>query len=152
MWVGMSCVVDSSPRVRSGRRRWLPSLGACALAVAVLLTAPASGALAEPDYTAARKAGRGAAGMFLGVVEIPGNIARETRKNGPIRGATVGLIMGVGMTIVRTCVGTYELFTAPLGFPNDFEPVIDPEFSWEYFTERQPGAGGGIDDDIYETY
>lgn len=120
-----------------------------------MLVAPAGAAVAGSEYvehTMARKAGRGAAGMFLGVAEIPGNIVKETRRNGPIRGATVGLVMGVGMTIVRTCVGTYELLTAPLAFPNDFRPLIEPEFPWEDLTERPPGGGSGADGDIYQSY
>jgi putative exosortase-associated protein (TIGR04073 family) len=147
----MSNPISKFPGRASGTRFTWPGAWLFPILVCALLLAPAGSARAEPDYDAARKAGRGAAGMFLGVIEVPGNIVKETRENGPIRGVTLGLVIGVGMTIVRTCVGTYELFTAPFALPAGFKPLIEPEFPWDYFVEDRSG-GSGSDGDIYETY
>ncbi len=122
-----------------------------ALLVGLLIALPTA-SLAEPQYSMERKAGRGAAALFLGFLEIPGRITVETRKNGPIRGATVGLVQGVGMLIVRSSVGLFELFTVPAPLPSDFGPIIEPEFPWDYFTEDPANRGPTHDADVYETY
>src|SRR5262245_28693316 len=59
--------------VRSPARAALGALALCAL----LLPQAAS----AQEYTAARKAGRGVAGMTMGVLEVPGNVVQETRAN-----------------------------------------------------------------------
>lgn len=128
---------DSRAVEAARRRRAAVLSGSVALGLVLALAAPAPVWAQAGHYTPARKAGRGAAGLFLGVLEIPGNIVAETRRNGPIRGATIGTIMGVGMLIVRSGVGLWELCSAPWGLPNDFQPLIDPEFPWDYFTEAE---------------
>jgi len=140
----------ASTETRSVSRR---SSSARVLAVGLVLAlvlGPAT-ALASEKYTAARKCGRGAAGMLLGVLEIPGNMVKETRENGPARGFTLGFVMGIGMLVVRTLVGTYELFTSPFEIPEGFKPLIEPEYPWDYFEDE--GSGGrGASDDVYESY
>ncbi len=68
-------------------RNWRRAIGCVALAVILI---PASVATAV-EYTAARKAGRGLAGLTCGFLEIPGNIVQETRANGAGQGFTFGL-------------------------------------------------------------
>ena len=109
----------------------IPKLTAMmALVVAVLLI-PALASAGE--YSAARKFGRGLAGIVTGFLEIPGNIVRESRENGVAQGATVGLAKGLGMFVARELVGVYEVLTAPFEAPAGFEPVVFPEFPWQYF-------------------
>jgi putative exosortase-associated protein (TIGR04073 family) len=102
-----------------------------ALAVALAPTA----ADADSRYTAARKCGRGLAAMTTAFLEIPGNMIKESRARGAVRGATVGFAMGIGMTIVRELVGVYEFLSSPFPLPEGFEPIIYPEFPWGYFDE-----------------
>jgi putative exosortase-associated protein (TIGR04073 family) len=97
------------------------------------------------EYTAARKAGRGVAGMTLGILEVPGNVVQETRTNGIFSGLTVGLAVGVGKLVARELVGVYEFVTAPFAVPENFEPVLQPEFAWQYF-ESEPGRAYGFSD------
>ena len=59
-----------------------------------------------------RKFGRGLAGMTCGFLEVPGNIVKETKKQGAI-GVPIGLALGVGMLVARELVGVYEFVTAP---------------------------------------
>jgi hypothetical protein len=56
------------------------------LVAAILLP----GAAAAAQHSAARKVGRGLAGMTLGILEVPGNIVAETRSRGPVWGFTLG--------------------------------------------------------------
>jgi len=109
-------------------------LAGAALAVA-LLALPVS---AEAN-SAARKAGRGLAGMTCGFLEVPGNIVKLNRERGPAWGFTLGFVQGLGMIVVRELVGVYEFVTAPLEVPAGFEPIIQPEFPWDYFAEPARG-------------
>jgi len=127
----------SRSAVRSTARA---AIGALALSTLLL---PAA-AVAE-ENTAARKAGRGLAGMTLGFLEVPGNVVQESRTNGIFSGVTVGFAMGVGKLVARELVGVYEFVTAPFAVPANFEPVLQPEFTWQYF-ESEPGRAYGFSD------
>ena len=126
----------SRPVMQSARA----AIGALALS-ALLLPAAAS----AEENTAARKAGRGLASMTLGFLEVPGNVVQESRTNGIASGMTVGLAMGVGKLVARELVGVYEFVTAPFPIPANFEPVLQPEFTWDYF-ESEPGRAYGFSD------
>jgi len=88
--------------------------------------------------SAARKAGRGLAAMTTGFLEVPGNIYKMTNERGPGWGFSLGFVEGLGMIVVRELVGVYDFVTCPFPLPAGFEPVIEPEFPWSYFTD-----GGG---------
>jgi len=127
-------------RNRSARR------AACAALVALALPALLLPAAAQAEEnTAARKYGRGLAGMTLGVLEIPGNIVQESRTNGVPYGLTLGFAMGLGKFVARELVGAYEFVTAPFEVPEGFETVLQPEFPWGYF-ESEPGRAYGFSD------
>ena len=106
--------------------------------VAALLILPGS---AEAN-SAARKAGRGLAAMTCGFLEVPGNIVKMHRERGPAWGFTLGFVQGLGMIVVRELVGVYEFVTAPLEVPDGFQPIIEPEFPWDYFAESAPRRKG----------
>ncbi len=105
------------------------------LATATVMVSTAAPA-AEQDPT--RKVGRGLAGIVGGFLEVPGNVIEETRMNGAVWGMTIGLGRGLGMFLSRELVGVYEVLTAPFEVPSGFEPIIAPEFSWEYFDFGDP--------------
>jgi putative exosortase-associated protein (TIGR04073 family) len=91
--------------------------------------------LATPEahaQTAARKFGRGLAGMTCGFLEVPGNIVKQTREQGAI-GVPIGLALGVGMLVARELVGVYEFVTAPFPVPAGHQPILRPEYPWDYF-------------------
>ena len=102
-------------------------------------------ATAAEEGTAARKYGRGLAGMVLGFLEVPGNIVQETRTNGAVSGLTIGFAMGLGKLVVREITGVYDFVTAPFPVPSGFQPVLQPEFPWQYF-ESSPGRIYGFSD------
>jgi putative exosortase-associated protein (TIGR04073 family) len=101
--------------------------------LAALLLAPAPAAA----QTAVDKLGRGLAGMTCGFLEFPGNIYRETKRNGA-EGIPLGFAKGLGMIVARELVGVYEFVTAPLPFPDNYRPILEPEYPWSYFDESAP--------------
>jgi putative exosortase-associated protein (TIGR04073 family) len=111
---------------RSARR-----LAGAALAFLLLTALPGTAAAGS----AARKAGRGLAGMTCGFLEVPGNIVEVNRERGPGWGFTLGFVQGLGMIVVRELVGVYEFVTSPLDVPAGYQPIIHPEFPWDYFDQ-----------------
>ena len=76
----------------------------------------------------AKKLGRGLANVLTGWVELPKNIYDTSVEENVLSGLTMGLAKGVGMTIVRTGAGIYETVTFPFPIPEDYEPVLEPEY------------------------
>jgi len=107
-----------------------------ALASAVTL-AVAVGMLLWPIVSRAdtpgMKAGRGLAAITTPFLEVPGNIVETSKREGALVGWTAGLAKGIGMSIVRPPIGVYELVTAPIAFPANFEPIMKPDYPWSYF-------------------
>jgi putative exosortase-associated protein (TIGR04073 family) len=104
-----------------------------AFAALTLISIPNTYAAHAPaGHTSAQKFGRGLAGMTCGVLEIPGNIVKETRAKGAV-GFPIGLALGLGMTVTRELVGVYEFISAPFPVPSGFRPILTPEYPWDYF-------------------
>ncbi|WP_305909850.1 exosortase system-associated protein, TIGR04073 family [Methylomarinum sp. Ch1-1] len=101
------------------------------IAVAITVLTLSISANAEAQ-TSARKLGRGLAAMTCGFLEIPGNIIAETRAQGAV-GVPIGLAIGLGMTVTRELVGVYEFVSAPFPMPAGFQPILRPEYPWDYF-------------------
>ena len=87
-------------------------------------------ALATASYAQdpAKKLGRGLANILTGWIELPKNIYDTSVEDKPLAGLTIGLAKGIGMTIVRTGAGIYEVVTFPFPIPEDYGPVLEPEF------------------------
>jgi putative exosortase-associated protein (TIGR04073 family) len=79
-----------------------------------------------------RKLTRGIANTLTGWVEIPKNIYDTTVEEGVVSGCTKGGISGLGMAIVRTGCGVYEVVTSPFPVPEAYEPILLPEFVIEF--------------------
>jgi putative exosortase-associated protein (TIGR04073 family) len=110
-----------------------PLVRAAACVVFAVLLVPA---VAVAEYTAAHKFGRGMAGMTCGFLEIPGNIVQVSRERSPAWGFTLGFAQGLGKLIPRILVGVYETISAPFEVPDGFEPIIMPEYPWDYFEKK----------------
>ncbi|NQT33258.1 MAG: exosortase system-associated protein, TIGR04073 family [Candidatus Omnitrophica bacterium] len=76
----------------------------------------------------ARKLGRGLVNIVTGWIELPRNIYDTAVEENVLTGITVGLTKGVGMTVVRTAAGVYETVTFPFPIPENYQPVLEPEF------------------------
>lgn len=93
--------------------------------VMVMVLAVATASYAQDP---AKKLGRGLANILTGWIELPKNIYDTSVEDNPLAGLTIGLAKGVGMTIVRTGAGIYEVATFPFPIPEDYGPVLEPEF------------------------
>jgi putative exosortase-associated protein (TIGR04073 family) len=75
------------------------------------------------------KLGRGVTNTFTGILEIPKNIAREWKRAGePFTGAVVGTSKGIAWGFCRTVSGIYDVVTFPFAVPEDYRPLMEPEF------------------------
>ena len=96
----------------------------------ILIVVAAAGFLASPCYAqdAFTKLGRGVANTLTGWVEIPKNIYATSVEKNAFAGMTLGAAKGIGMTIVRTGAGVFEVVTFPFPIPAGYKPILDPEF------------------------
>ncbi len=74
------------------------------------------------------KLGRGVANTLTGWVELPKNIYNTSVEDNAFTGMTLGLAKGAGMTLVRTGAGIYEIATFPFPLPEDYKPILEPEY------------------------
>jgi putative exosortase-associated protein (TIGR04073 family) len=79
-----------------------------------------------------KKLGRGIVNIATGWIELPKNIYdTSVEKNNPLMGITWGTLKGIGMTVVRTGAGAYDTATFLFPVPQDYEPILKPEFVFE---------------------
>ena len=74
------------------------------------------------------KLGRGCANVLTGWLEIPKQIGRSIKKTDPVTGTIVGTVQGVGWGFARTVTGFFEVATFPFPIPEDYEPLLEPEY------------------------
>ena len=98
------------------------------LIIAVVMVMVLAVATASYAQDPAKKLGRGLANILTGWIELPKNIYDTSVEDNPLAGLTIGLAKGIGMTIVRTGAGIYEVVTFPFPIPEDYGPVLEPEF------------------------
>ncbi len=79
-----------------------------------------------------KKLGRGIVNIVTGWVELPMNIYdTSVDTNNPLMGITYGTLKGVGMAVVRTGAGAYDTVTFLFPMPQDYSPVLQPEFVFD---------------------
>lgn len=95
------------------------------LQVFILMMLMTSTCFAQDAFT---KLGRGVANTFTGWVELPKNIYDTSVEENAFAGMTLGLAKGAGMTLVRTGSGIFELVTFPFPLPEEYKPILEPEY------------------------
>ena len=83
------------------------------------------------QYMVGDKLARGLANVLASPLEIPRNVQNMTDSQGVLVGWTGGLAQGIGMMALRIIVGAYEIITFPIPIPEDYKPVLEPEFVWQ---------------------
>ena len=76
----------------------------------------------------AKKLGRGLANTVTGWMEMFVTINEEYIKHSYAGGLIYGVPMGLARASVRTLVGVYETLTFFIPAPNNYEPILEPEF------------------------
>lgn len=108
--------------------------GFVVLLLTVLLSASVPGsALADGGGTPAKKLGRGAVNVTLGILALPGQVVQTTREQGVFLGLTWGVVKGIGWTVVTETVGLWEVLTCPFETPPEFVAILDPVYPWQHF-------------------
>lgn len=106
-----------------------------AVAAALVIMEPAA-ALEERSTSSLdgslRKLGRGLANIATGPAELLRTPELVGRREGYVAAVTVGVVQGVWRAILREVVGVFEVATFYAEVPDNFEPLIAPEFVWEH--------------------
>ena len=79
-------------------------------------------------HAASRKLGRGAANVVSAPLELIRKPFLVGQKDGGLAGMTVGVAQGLGAAVIREGAGLVEVVTFWTSFPNDFQPLVMPEF------------------------
>ena len=95
------------------------------LQVVVFLLATTTACFAQDAFS---KLGRGVANTLTGWVELPKNVYNTSVEENAFTGMTLGLAKGAGMTLVRMGAGIFEVATFPFPVPEDYKPVLEPEY------------------------
>ncbi len=108
------------------RSRWC----AVVLILGVALAGTAQPVLAEQETGALviTKLFRGMVNAATGWMEIPKQISLIWGESGAGTGLTWGLIKGIGYAVARSVAGGYEIATFPLPIPEDYKPIMHPEY------------------------
>ena len=71
---------------------------------------------------------RGVANLTTGWMEIPKQMIQTSNEKGFWKGISWGFAKGLGWAMGRTATGAYEIVTFPFPIPEDYHPVIHPEY------------------------
>jgi len=77
--------------------------------------------------------GRGAAGLTLGVLEIPGTMLEQGREYGPGTAIFFGLPIGLGRFVARELTSLYQICSAPFIGAEKYDPPLAYTYPWHYF-------------------
>ncbi len=105
------------------RKSWIKGL--LAVTAGLVFMSSATACYAQDPFT---KLGRGVANTLTGWVELPKNVYDTSKSDNPFAGCTLGLAKGVGMTLVRTGAGIFEIVTFPFPVPESYQPILEPEY------------------------
>ncbi|MBN1587436.1 MAG: exosortase system-associated protein, TIGR04073 family [Candidatus Omnitrophica bacterium] len=82
------------------------------------------------QQSAGTKFTRGVVNMVTSIVEIPRNIHNTTEETSMLAGWTWGAVKGLGWGVIRALAGVYDVVTFPFPIPEDYRPILEPEFVW----------------------
>ena len=98
---------------------------------------PGKRAELEPEGTAARKLQRGFLNVALSPFEIGEELHQSKKRTEFPPSWFSGFFKGTFYAIERAVTGIYEMVTFPFAGPEgNYQPIIQPEFAWEYFDEE----------------
>lgn len=86
----------------------------------------------ESEGTPLRKLQRGFLNIALSPIEISNELDKEKRNETVPPSWVAGLGRGAAFTVGRALVGVYEMVTFPMPAPAGYQPILQPEFSWQH--------------------
>ena len=93
---------------------------------ALFFSAPSAAIADSYPEKAGAKLGNGMANAVGGLLEIPKTVIVTSRSDGPLYGATVGLMSGILHTLGRTLYGVADMAT----FFIPTKPLVDRDYIW----------------------
>jgi len=78
----------------------------------------------------ATKFARGVTNVATGWMELPRSVYVSGRDKGALQGMTIGLLQGVGMTVVRTVAGAFEVISFLVPSPGFYDPLLERPLVW----------------------
>lgn len=112
-----------------------------ALAVALSAAGPAFAEWLRPAEAAPRAAAqqdtgrlvmtklfRGMVNAATGWMEIPKQMFQTSEQQGVGVGLSWGFVKGIGWAVGRSVIGAYEIATFPFPVPEEYRPVLQPEY------------------------
>ncbi len=96
-----------------------------------LFFSDARAAQLAPQGTSERKLQRGFLNVVFSPLEISHALAQENKQEEWFNWVN-GLGIGSWFAVIRAATGIYDLVTAPIPFPSNYEPTLQPEFALEH--------------------
>ena len=78
-----------------------------------------------------RKLGRGVVNMAACPFEFTKALGESYESGGVYEAVTIGLLKGLVMMTVRAGLGCVEAVTFPIPIPDNYKPILQPEFAWQ---------------------
>ncbi len=100
------------------------------LFLVLIVVALSSASLASAD-TPLAKLGRGITNAFFSPMEYGTNIQKVAAKKGYASGFVEGILKGTCYTIGRILSGVYDVVTFPIPCPEDYKPIMKPDYVFE---------------------
>jgi putative exosortase-associated protein (TIGR04073 family) len=107
-----------------GRVLWV----VCVLTVALIGNSGTAFAAQDTGALVVTKLFRGMVNAATGWMEVPKQMSLTWQESGPAVGASWGLIKGISYAIARSVAGGYEVATFLLPIPEDYKPLMQPEY------------------------
>ena len=110
-------------------------MGRRAILVLVALAFWGAGASSAWAQDPIHKVGRGVGNVLTGWLELPKQLHLGYQEPNPAAGIVWGIVKGVGMTVLRSGLGVYEVVTFPIPYPKDYASPYDhleiTDYAWE---------------------
>ena len=101
---------------------------AMVMAMVFLAATPPARAEQDTGRLATSKLFRGIVNLTTGWLEIPKQTVNTSQDKGLGQGLTWGFAKGIGWAVGRTLAGAYEIVTFPFPIPENYQPVMQPEY------------------------
>lgn len=106
----------------------------------VLITTSAFAGELAPEGTRARKFQRGMLNTVLAPVELTHSLRQVEKKDTLIPSWLLVAPEGLVKVVARAVTGVYEMITAPLAWPREFQPLYQPELVTAHLETPPPDS------------
>ena len=90
--------------------------------------APRASAQQDTGRLVMTKLFRGMVNAATGWMEIPKQMIQTSQSQGVGVGLSWGFAKGIGWAVGRSVIGAYEIITFPFPVPEEYKPVLQPEY------------------------